>query len=423
MMAEAATRHPCFDSEARTRVARVHLPVAPACNVSCNFCDRKHDCLNESRPGVTSVVLEPWQAVEYLDGLMARRGDIGVVGIAGPGDPMANREATLATLAAVRARHPGMLLCLATNGVALAESVDALRQLGLSHLTITINAIDAATAARIYAWVRTKDGILRGHAAGREIVTRQLDALDALRGTGIVVKVNTVVLPGINDGCVAEIAAEVARRGAAVYNCIPLVPAGGSRLAALKGPDEQTMAALRAATGAFLPAMAHCSRCRADACGLLNEGTPTEALLALRAAAGRGRPIAAPVRPRVAVATREGVLIGGHLGEADALSVFEAGAEGVRFVERRPTPPPGEGDARWNELARQFHDCRTIVVTGVGPGPRRVLQESGIEVLQAEGLLDDALEPLLRGEPLPAHMRRRFAGCGTECSGTGQGCG
>ena len=49
--------HPCFDEAARARTARVHLPVAPRCNVQCNYCNRKFDCVSESRPGVTSVVL------------------------------------------------------------------------------------------------------------------------------------------------------------------------------------------------------------------------------------------------------------------------------------------------------------------------------------------------------------------------------
>ena len=68
--------HPCFDTKARQRWARVHLPVAPACNVSCNFCDRRFDCPNESRPGVTSVLLAPWQALAYLEDLTKRRSDV-----------------------------------------------------------------------------------------------------------------------------------------------------------------------------------------------------------------------------------------------------------------------------------------------------------------------------------------------------------
>ncbi len=51
--------HPCFNEEAKHTSARVHLPVAPKCNIQCNYCNRKFDCVNESRPGVTSSVLAP----------------------------------------------------------------------------------------------------------------------------------------------------------------------------------------------------------------------------------------------------------------------------------------------------------------------------------------------------------------------------
>ena len=29
--------HPCFNAEARHKTGRIHLPVAPKCNVQCNF--------------------------------------------------------------------------------------------------------------------------------------------------------------------------------------------------------------------------------------------------------------------------------------------------------------------------------------------------------------------------------------------------
>ena len=55
--------HPCFSEEAHHRFGRAHLPVAPACNLQCRYCVRKFDCANESRPGVTSRVLSPEQAL------------------------------------------------------------------------------------------------------------------------------------------------------------------------------------------------------------------------------------------------------------------------------------------------------------------------------------------------------------------------
>jgi MoaA/NifB/PqqE/SkfB family radical SAM enzyme len=61
--------HPCFDVTAKHTNARVHLPVAPKCNMLCNYCSRKYDCVNESSPGVTSAILTPQQAAEYFKGL------------------------------------------------------------------------------------------------------------------------------------------------------------------------------------------------------------------------------------------------------------------------------------------------------------------------------------------------------------------
>lgn len=53
------SKHPCFNPAVKGQFGRVHLPVAPKCNIKCNFCNRKYDCINESRPGVTSNVLTP----------------------------------------------------------------------------------------------------------------------------------------------------------------------------------------------------------------------------------------------------------------------------------------------------------------------------------------------------------------------------
>ena len=60
------SKHPCFNRDSAGTCGRVHLPVAPKCNIMCNFCNRKYDCVSESRPGVTSAVLSPEQAVGYM---------------------------------------------------------------------------------------------------------------------------------------------------------------------------------------------------------------------------------------------------------------------------------------------------------------------------------------------------------------------
>ena len=94
--------HPCFSVSAKKNYGRIHLPVAPKCNVQCVFCDRKYDCVNESRPGVTSVVLSPQQAAFYYEHIKKSNPWLTVVGIAGPGDAFANPYETLETLELIR---------------------------------------------------------------------------------------------------------------------------------------------------------------------------------------------------------------------------------------------------------------------------------------------------------------------------------
>ena len=127
-MALDLTQHPCFNSDVRHTTGRIHLPVAPKCNIQCNYCDRKFDCMNESRPGVTSAVLEPKQALAYLDKVLERVPQLKVVGIAGPGDPFASPDETLETLRLVREKYPEMLLCVASNGLNVAPYAEELAQ-------------------------------------------------------------------------------------------------------------------------------------------------------------------------------------------------------------------------------------------------------------------------------------------------------
>ena len=75
----------------------MHVAVAPACNIQCNYCNRKYDCANESRPGVVSELLTPEEAVKKVLAVAMEIPQMTVVGIAGPGDPLANPERTFRT--------------------------------------------------------------------------------------------------------------------------------------------------------------------------------------------------------------------------------------------------------------------------------------------------------------------------------------
>ena len=263
--------HPCFDAEARHRFGRIHLPVAPRCNLQCNFCNRKFDCINESRPGVTSAVLTPPQALAYLTDVVAQRPEIAVVGLAGPGDPFANPVETMETLRLVHEKFPSMLLCVATNGLGIGPHIDELARLKVSHVTITIAALDPKIGAEIYAWIRDGKRPLRGEAAAAVLLERQLDAIRRLKAHDVVVKVNSILIPGINDEHIPDIAKAMAELGVDIMNVVPLVHVEGAVFEDIEPPDGLMISRLRLQCGLHLPQMSHCARCRADAVGFIGE--------------------------------------------------------------------------------------------------------------------------------------------------------
>ena len=414
--------HPCFSDGARHRVGRIHLPVAPRCNMQCNYCNRDYECVNESRPGVSGAVLKPGPAADYLDMVLERIPDIKVVGIAGPGDPFANADETLETLRLVGMRHPEMILCLATNGLELSQYVNDLETLKLSHVTVTVNAVDPAYGRWIYAWARKGGRIYRGLEAAEVIIRNQLEGIKKLKEKGITVKVNTVVIPGINDAYVSDIARQVAELGADVMNCMPLYHVQGTPLQEVAPPSQELIRRVREEAKAFMPQMSHCSRCRADAAGKIGEAQNQEIMDLLTKASG-SRPSAE--RPYVAVASMEGIFVNQHLGEAASLWIFGLHDGKPRLEARRSTPMPGGGPERWAALAESIKDCNTVLVSGVGSFPQITLERAGVRVLVMEGLASEGVEAVLTGKEIPKILLRSSGGCGIgkQCTGSGTGCG
>ena len=79
-----------------------------------------------------------------------------VLGIAGPGDPLANPEKTFSTFEMINSQAPDIKLCLSTNGLMLPDYVDRIKELNVDHVTITINMVDPEIGALIYPWVHYK---------------------------------------------------------------------------------------------------------------------------------------------------------------------------------------------------------------------------------------------------------------------------
>ncbi len=265
--------HPCFSEKAHHKFGRIHLPVAPRCNIQCRYCIRKYDCANESRPGITSKVLSPREALERVRAVVNRNDNISVIGIAGPGDPLAN-EATFETMSAIRSEFPELILCVSTNGLLLIDKIEALMKAGVRSLTLTINAVTPGVAERIYSWVSYKGKKYAGKEAAKRIVANQWRGLRNAIDAGFIVKVNTVLIPGINDAEIPLIAWGAGKMGADIMNIMPLIPQ--AEFADLPRPTRKMIEKKRSECSGRIPQMSHCRQCRADACGILGEDKDME---------------------------------------------------------------------------------------------------------------------------------------------------
>ena len=429
--------HPCYSEEAHHHYARMHVAVAPACNIQCNYCNRKYDCSNESRPGVVSEVLTPAQAVRKTLAVAATIPQMSVLGIAGPGDALANPERTFAVFRELQKRAPDLKLCLSTNGLMLPEYIEQIVAAKVDHVTITINCIDPDIGAKIYPWIFWNHRRIHGREAAEILIAQQQKGLEMLVARGVLVKVNSVMIPGINDEHLREVSRVVRARGAFLHNVMPLIsdPAHGTYFG-LSGQPEPTPAELQTlqdACAGDMAMMRHCRQCRADAVGMLGEDrgaeftiTKVEAMeideeaamarrLALRAAINAeleakraqhhtdtqvvtlhrpAKPMGRPVL--MAVASSGGGLVNQHFGHAREFLVYEVNASGTMFkgIRRAAQYCGGEADCGGADaVLRQTIDalagCEVVLCARIGYEPWGSLEAAGI---QPNG--EHALEPI-----------------------------
>ena len=267
--------HPCYSEEAHHHYARMHVAVAPACNIQCHYCNRKYDCANESRPGVVSEVLTPDQAVKKVMAVAANIPQMTVLGIAGPGDPLANPARTLETFRQLSEKAPDIKLCVSTNGLALPAVVDELCKHNIDHVTITINCVDPDVGAKIYPWIFWNNRRIKGRKGAEILIEQQQKGLEMLVARGVLVKVNSVMIPGVNDEHLKEVSRVVKAKGAFLHNVMPLIAEAehGTFFGVMgqRGPTHGELQTLQDACAGDMAMMRHCRQCRADAVGMLGE--------------------------------------------------------------------------------------------------------------------------------------------------------
>ncbi|RQW62123.1 nitrogenase cofactor biosynthesis protein NifB [Vibrio viridaestus] len=406
------SQHPCYSKEAH-QYARMHLPVAPACNIQCNYCNRKYDCSNESRPGVVSRVASPDAALKQFIAVKKRAPNLTVVGIAGPGDALANPQATFRTLEAIRDEDPNAQLCISTNGLMLEPYVDQLAAVGVNHLTITINCIDPEIGAKIYPWVYFENKRLRGLEAAKTLIGRQFAGLKAAADAGMLVKVNTVLIPGINDHHIQEVSNAVKAHGALLHNIMPLIsaPEHGTYfgLTHQRGPTEDEIEKARIESGSNMPQMTHCQQCRADAVGTLggcssHDDDEAESTMASQIQQKTFR---------VAVANNNSSnVIQVHFGHAQWFEIYEYNTDEQQFnfIEKRSIAQYCHGSDECNDsqdekdgIIRSVEDCDVVLCSRIGIAPWRQLEKLGVTPN-----VDFAMQPI--DEALKTIAQRQFSG-------------
>jgi len=422
---EKVKNHPCYSEEAHHHYARMHVAVAPACNIQCNYCNRKYDCSNESRPGVVSQKLTPDQAVRKVVAVASEIPQMTVLGIAGPGDALANPAKTFETFRRLQEEAPDIKLCLSTNGLALPDYVDEIARYNVDHVTITINMVDAAVGEKIYPWIFWNHRRIVGREAAQILTDRQLLGLEMLTARGILTKINSVLIPGVNDEHLIEVNRAVKSRGAFLHNIMPLISEAEHGtvfgLTGQRGPSAQELKAVQDACAGGANLMRHCRQCRADAVGLLGEDRSEEFTLDKIAAmdihydldkrqayqarveierqaqhAAKQRALDAQagladadddMKLLVAVATQGGGRVNEHFGHVTEFQIYEVSAAAASFVGHRRVDLYCQGgfgeDEQLPSIVQAINDCHAVLVAKIGACPRDELAAAGIEPVDA----------------------------------------
>jgi nitrogen fixation protein NifB len=417
--------HPCYSEGAHHHYARIHVAVAPACNIQCNYCNRKYDCSNESRPGVTSERLTPEEAakkVMFVGGEVQR---MSVLGIAGPGDALANPGRTFETFGMVREHAPDLKLCLSTNGLELPKYVDEMVKYDIDHITVTINSVDTTgeIGSQIYPWIFFNNKRYYGKEAAQILLEQQLEGMKKCVEKGILIKANSVLIPGINDKHLVEVSKKLKEIGVFLHNIMPIIsePEYGTKFAldGVPSATDQQQMEVQEACGMDMKLMQHCRQCRADAVGLIGEDRGQEftkdrfaemtfdSLEDHYDLAGRQAAQAkieefrffldqANERVRkekedmssdgqtilVAVTTMGEGMINQHFGSVKEFLIYEAGDLGIRFIHHRKVDyeycagPDGVNPLQ--PILEKLKDCKLILTAKIGGCPQDDLKAAGI---------------------------------------------
>jgi nitrogen fixation protein NifB len=217
---------------------------------------------------VTTKVITPGESAEVLEKALALCPEISVAGIAGPGDTLASDYA-LETFRVIKEKYPRLIKCMSTNGLLLYERAEELIEIGIDSLTVTVNAVDPAILEKLNKFIWYHGQRFEGIEAAEILIRNQLKGIKKVAQGGMTIKINTVLVPGINGDHIKTIARTVKEAGASIYNIIPLIPQ--AELSGYSAPVCREIDQARTDAGKHIDVFRHCQHCRADAVGVPGE--------------------------------------------------------------------------------------------------------------------------------------------------------
>ncbi len=262
--------HPCWSNDRSGLWARIHLPVAPKCNVKCFFCDHNRGAsCHIPRPGRASRTMTVRKAIDILEQHLHKRNDLRIVAVAGPGEPLANPE-FFEVFEYVHDNHPDLKLCVSTNGTLLKDSALELARLGVSTVTVSVHTLNPETAQQVYEWAILDGSLVSGPEMGKQIVDLQVLGIQAAVSNGLMIKANTILIPGMNDHEIDTLSRRIADLKVSIQNITPLIPISKD---SPPRPTHDELVRARLTASANIPQFTQCKQCRSDVVGVPGHDT------------------------------------------------------------------------------------------------------------------------------------------------------
>lgn len=232
------------DEKLSTWFEELSLPVAPLCNMMCNYCSKENDCINNGNdPAHLSRAMTPRQAVNWAYASAKRNSRIKTIRISGPGEPLFNNQ-TFEVLKRLNTYMPDHIYSVSTNGLLLDERVQELKDLKVQKVNISLNAISNLALMKLYSRVIIGNQIIvNSEAMAGKIIESQFNGIKKCMNYGMTVKINTICFPGINDKELYSLASRCKGLGVKSMSLIAFNPRG--KLKGLRVPNIAEMANMK----------------------------------------------------------------------------------------------------------------------------------------------------------------------------------